>query len=255
LSARPGERILAAQEDDHVHAASSHRAGLSSRPVAGVAAGAVRASRARQDWPSKPVTIVVPYGPGASNDTFTRALAAGLTKQFGQTFVVVNRPGAGGFIGSHAVAKAAPDGYTLLEMPSSIAGFKPIMKVDLDPLKDLAPIALAGARPRRDGRSTRAAGEDVKEFIDYARARPDEISTAWRASAPAATSTPRCSTRRPGLKLRGVNYKSAADSMTDIIGGPRAHDVRDDREPPGRPSRPAQLRCSRTPTATIRPSR
>jgi hypothetical protein len=85
--------------------------------VAGVVPDAARA----QEWPTKPVTIVVPYGPGASNDTLTRALAQVLTKQLGQSFVVVNRPGAGGFIGSQSVAKAAPDGYTFLEMPSSIA--------------------------------------------------------------------------------------------------------------------------------------
>ena len=100
-----------------------------------------------QDWPNRPVTLVVPYGPGASNDTFTRALAQVLTKQFGQPFVVINRPGAGGFIGSQSVQKAAPDGYTFLEMPSSIAGFKPIMKVDLDPVKDLATIGLMARAP------------------------------------------------------------------------------------------------------------
>src|SRR5690349_13885693 len=112
-----------------------------------IAATALMPIARADEWPSRPVTIVVPYGPGASNDTFTRMLAQVLSKQFGQPFVVVNRPGAGGFIGSQAVSKAPPDGYMFLEMPSSIAGFKPVMKVDLDPLKDLSPIGVMARSP------------------------------------------------------------------------------------------------------------
>ena len=187
--------------------------------IAGVAV-AVRPGLARaDDWPSRPVTLVVPYGPGASNDTFTRALAAVLTKHFGQSFVVINRPGAGGFIGSQSVAKAAPDGYTLLEMPSSIAGFKPIMKVDLDPLKDLAPIALMARSPDAMVINAGLPAKTVKEFVDYARARPDEVFYGMAGIGTSGHQHAEMFNAATGLKLKGVNYKSAADAMNDIIGG------------------------------------
>lgn len=78
-------------------------------------------SVAQAAWPNRPVTLVVPYGPGASNDIFTRALANIWSKRFGVPFVVENRPGAGGYTGTNGVVQAAPDGYTFLEMPSGIA--------------------------------------------------------------------------------------------------------------------------------------
>lgn len=177
---------------------------------------------AADDWPSRPVTLVVPYGPGASNDTFTRALAIVLTKQFGQSFVVVNRPGAGGFIGSQSVAKAAPDGYTFLEMPSSIAGFKPIMKVDLDPLKDLAPIGVMARSPDAMVVNAALPVKTVREFIDYARARPDEVFYGMAGIGTSGHQHAEMFNAVTGLKLKGVNYKSAADAMNDIIGG-RVH--------------------------------
>ena len=137
------------------------RAGRCSRRWQAVFASTVCPALAQaQDWPNRPVTIIVPYGPGASNDTFTRMLANILTKQFGQPFIVSNRPGAGGFIGSDAVAKAAPDGYTFLEMPSSIAGFKPIMKVDHRSGEESGAGRAAGAFARGHGDQRRAAGED-----------------------------------------------------------------------------------------------
>jgi len=190
--------------------------------IAGLSAAAAPEWARADDWPSRPVTIVVPYGPGASNDTFTRALSVVLTKQFGQSFVVINRPGAGGFIGSQSVAKAAPDGYTWLEMPSSIAGFKPIMKVDLDPLKDLQPIALMARAPDAMVINAGLPVKTVKEFIDYARARPDEVFYGMAGIGTSGHQHAEMFNAATGLKLKGVNYKSAADSMTDIIGG-RVH--------------------------------
>src|SRR5690606_18929654 len=73
-----------------------------------------------QDWPTRSVTLVVPYGPGASNDTFTRSVADVMSRTMGQPFVVENRAGAGGFTGTNSVVQAEPDGYTFVEMPNSI---------------------------------------------------------------------------------------------------------------------------------------
>ena len=101
-----------------------------------------------QDYPSQPITFVVPFGPGASNDTFTRTLADLLTKSLGQPVIVENREGAGGFTGSDFVARAKPDGYTLLESPTGIATMKVARNLDLDPTTDLTPIAMLAASPQ-----------------------------------------------------------------------------------------------------------
>jgi len=172
-----------------------------------------------QDWPNRPVTIVVPFGPGASNDTFTRMLASLLSKQLGQPFVVSNRPGAGGFIGSQAVAKAAPDGYTFLEMPNSIAGLKAIMKADIDPLNDLAQIALMARAPTGMVIPSGLPVKTVKEFVEYARAHPD--TTFYGMAGIGSTNHQHAEMFRTatGLKFTGVNYKSAAEAMTDLVAG------------------------------------
>lgn len=183
--------------------------------LAALSSGAIYAD----DWPSRPVTIVVPYGPGASNDTFTRMLASILTKQFGQPFVVSNRPGASGSIGSTAVVKAPPDGYTFLEMPSSIAGFKPILKVDIDPLKDLTPIGLMARSPDAMVVNASLPVKTVKEFIDYAKARPNQVFYGMAGIGTTNHQHAEMFNAATGLKLTGVNYKSAADAMNDLIGG------------------------------------
>src|SRR6478736_841915 len=95
-----------------------------------------------QAWPSRPVTLIVPYGPGASNDLFTRALATILSKKFNQPFVVENRAGAGGFTGTRQVSRATPDGYTLLENSNTIVATEPVMKVKFDVSNDLTPLAM-----------------------------------------------------------------------------------------------------------------
>jgi len=201
-----------------MHNTPSRRAVL--KAIAATLAGSVAPGIARaDDWPSRPVTIVVPYGPGASNDTFTRMLASILSKQFGQPFVVSNRPGASGSIGSQAVVKAAPDGYTFLEMPSSIAGFKPILKVDIDPLKDLAPIALMARSPDAMVVNASLPVKTVKEFIDYAKARPNQVFYGMAGIGTTNHQHAEMFNAATGLKLTGVNYKSAADAMNDLIGG------------------------------------
>jgi tripartite-type tricarboxylate transporter receptor subunit TctC len=172
-----------------------------------------------QEWPTRPVSIIVPFGPGASNDTFTRMLAKILTTQLGQPFIVVNRPGAGGFIGADAVAKAAPDGYTLLEMPSSIAGLKPIMKVDLDPLKNLAPIALLARSNAVMVVHPGLPVKTVKEFVDYAKAHPD--TTFYGMAGIGSTNHLQAEAFKTatGIKMTGVNYKSAAEVIADLMAG------------------------------------
>jgi tripartite-type tricarboxylate transporter receptor subunit TctC len=176
-----------------------------------------------EEWPNRPVTMVVPYNPGASNDTFTRALADILTKQLGQPFIVENRSGAGGFTGSNSVVKAAPDGYTFLEMPNSIAGFKPIMKVDLDPSKDLIPIALMARSPTAMIVPASLPVKTVKEFIEYAKARPDQTFYGMAGIGTTNHQHSEMFKEVTGLKVKGVNYKNATDVMTELVAGRIQH--------------------------------
>jgi tripartite-type tricarboxylate transporter receptor subunit TctC len=184
--------------------------------LAGVAAGG---SAAAQDWPSRPVTLVVPYGPGASNDTFTRALADILTKKYGQPFVVENRPGAGGFTGANSVAQAAPDGYTFLEIPNSVVGFKPIMKVDLDPLANLTPIGLLARSPTAMVVPASLPVKTVQEFIDYAKAHPDDTFYGMAGIGTTQQQHAELFNKSAGTQVKGVNYKSSADAQTDLVAG------------------------------------
>lgn len=182
--------------------------------LAGMTAGK---AAAQSSWPSRPVTFVVPYGPGASNDTFTRALAEILSRKFGQPCVVDNRPGAGGFTGTNTVARAAPDGYTFLEMPNSIAGFKPGMKVDLDPLKHLTPVALLCRAPTALVVNAQLPIKTLREFIDHTKANPGYYGYAGIGTAQHQHMEMLC--QATGIRPKGVNYKSSAEAQTDLVAG------------------------------------
>jgi tripartite-type tricarboxylate transporter receptor subunit TctC len=187
--------------------------------AAGLAALCQPTDASAQAWPSRPVTLVVAYGPGASNDTFTRAIAGILTKRFGQPFVVENRPGAGGFTGTQAVSKAEPDGYTWLEMPSGVASFGSVMEVKFDPVTDLQPVALFARTPTAMLVPAALPVKTVKEFNDHARANPDKMFYGFAGIGTAQHQHAEMYKTATGLKIKGVNYKSSADAQTDLVAG------------------------------------
>jgi tripartite-type tricarboxylate transporter receptor subunit TctC len=183
--------------------------------LAGLSSGTARA----QAWPARPVTLVVPYGPGASNDTFTRALAEILTRKFNKPFVVENRPGAGGFSGTHQVSRAAPDGYTFLEMPNSIAGFAPGMKVDFNPLVNLTPVGMLCRAPTALVVNAKLPITTCQEFIDYCKANPTTAYYGYAGTGTAQHQHMEMFCQSTGIRPKGVNYKSSADAQTDLIAG------------------------------------
>ncbi len=201
------------------HQRPSRRNVLAMAVAAGLAGVAATGGALAEDWPSRPVTLVVPYGPGASNDTFTRALADILTKKYGQPFVVENRPGAGGFTGANSVAQAEPDGYTFLEIPNSVVGFKPIMKVDLDPLTSLTPIGLLARSPTAMVVPSSLPVKSVQEFIDYAKAHPDDTFYGMSGIGTTQQQHAELFNKNAGLHVLPVNYKSSADAQTDLVAG------------------------------------
>jgi tripartite-type tricarboxylate transporter receptor subunit TctC len=186
----------------------------------GVATGAVAPLGAQTaNWPSRPVTMVVPYGPGASNDLFTRALSEILSRKFNQPFVVENRAGAGGFTGTSGVVRAAPDGYTFLEMPNSIAGFKPGMKVDFDPLTNLSSIALLCHSPTALVVNASLPINTVAEYIAHVKANPTASYYGFAGIGTAQHQHMEMFAKLAGIAPKGVNYKSSADAQTDLVAG------------------------------------
>ena len=149
-----------------------------------VLACAAPVAQAQSAWPSKPVRIIVPFAAAGTTDILARALAPELSKAFGQNFLIENRPGAGGNVGSDIVAKSAPDGYTLLMGAVSTHGINVSIypKMPFDPVKDFAPITLVAGVPNVMVMNVEKAAtlgiNTVPDFIKYARANPGKLNMA-----------------------------------------------------------------------------
>ena len=182
--------------------------------------GVAALAHAQANYPTRAVRLIVPSSPGGGTDISARILAPQLTQFLGQQVVVENRPGAGTMIGGEAVARAAPDGYTLLMGISTLA-INPAMykKVPYDALKDLAPISQAVALSNVLVIHPSLPSRNLKEFIAFARARPGQINFA---SAGVGTS-PHLSMELflvlAKLKMLHVPYKGSGPGVTDLIAG------------------------------------
>lgn len=174
---------------------------------------------AEEEWPARPVTMVVPFGPGASNDTLTRGLSDTLSRQLGQPFVVENRPGAGGFTATLAVSQSDRDGYTFVEMPSSIVGLGPVMGVDLDPLEDVTPIALFARAPGGVVVPASLPVETLQDFIEYAKANPHTTFVGYTGVGATQHQMSELFKKVTGLNLKSVNYQSSSEAQTDLMAG------------------------------------
>jgi tripartite-type tricarboxylate transporter receptor subunit TctC len=152
--------------------------------LACAAAFALPQAQAQSNWPTKPVRIVVPFAAGGTTDILARVVAQELTKSLGQTFIVDNKPGAGGNIGADIVAKAAPDGYTLLMGTVGTQSINKWLytKMPFDPQKDFVPITLVAGVPNVmvvNAEKAQARGiHNVADFIKYAKANPGKINMA-----------------------------------------------------------------------------
>jgi tripartite-type tricarboxylate transporter receptor subunit TctC len=178
------------------------------------------AALAQADYPNRPVRIVVPSSPGGGTDILTRLLTPQLTERLRQQVVVDNRPGAGSIIGNELVAKAAPDGYTLLMGISTLA-ILPAMhkKLSYDALRDLAPITQAIAAPNVLVVHPSLPVRSVKELIAFARKRPGDLTYA---SAGLGTNPHLCMElflSMAKLKMVHVPYKGLGPAMIDLVAG------------------------------------
>jgi tripartite-type tricarboxylate transporter receptor subunit TctC len=187
-------------------------------------AGAVVAATAvalAQSWPQRPVKVLVPFAAGGNIDVMGRLAASRLSEAFGQQFVVENRVGGNGLIATEAVARAAPDGTTLLWASTSvIAIFPAITKVGYDPVKDLAPISLFGVAPQVLIVNPKLPAQTVPEFVAYVKAQKEKLAYAG-GGGPGSASNLLMSLflKRAGLDMTNVSYRGTAPALTDLIAG------------------------------------
>ncbi|MEA3195024.1 MAG: hypothetical protein QOD26_3357 [Betaproteobacteria bacterium] len=173
-----------------------------------------------QEYPSRPVRIVVPSPPAGGTDIVARVLAMHFTKAFGQQFFVENKPGAGNMIGIEAVARSAPDGYTLLMSASTLALNSVLFKkVPYDPVRDFAPITLTATAPNVLLVHPSVPAQSLAEFIALAKAKPGALSYG----TPGIGTSPHLSMEllksMAGIDLQHVPYKGTAAAVTDVMGG------------------------------------
>lgn len=174
-----------------------------------------------QEWPARPVTMIVPFPAGGNADVIARATASALSESLGKQFVIENRAGAGGNIGGAAVAKATPDGYTLLfTTPAPVVLNKFIYKnLPYDPEQDFAPIALVAKSPLI---VTAKLGFPVKtlgELIAYARQNPGKVNIGHPGNGTLGHITSELIQQFADAKMTNIPYRGSAPLMIDLVGG------------------------------------
>jgi tripartite-type tricarboxylate transporter receptor subunit TctC len=173
-----------------------------------------------QQYPSKPVRVVIPWPPGQATDLAARLVGQKLQEAFGQPFIMENKPGAGGTIGTMDVVRAAPDGYTLLAASSGPLSIMPnLQKTPFDTLKDLAPVSLTAMAPFALVSAPGFAPANAKELVALVRANPDKYTFSSSGTGATAHLFSELFHSMAQIKARHVPYKGSAPAMTDVING------------------------------------
>lgn len=180
---------------------------------------------AQSGWPVKPVRIVVPFAPGGTTDILARAVAPELSKAFGQQFVVENKAGAGGNLGAEAVAKSAPDGYTLLMGTVGTHGINRALypKLPYDPFTDFAPITLVAAVPNVMVVPADAARANnihtVQDFIRLAKSRPGKLNMGSSGNGTSIHLAGELFKSQTGVFMTHIPYRGSGPALLDLVGG------------------------------------
>ena len=203
---------------DHTMLGSATRRTLLGAGLAALALPAIRPAWAQEKWPSKPVRIVVPYAPGGGTDVTTRALAEALGKSLGQTFVVENRAGANGVVGSEGVARSSADGYTLLVATSTHVMNKYIQpNLPYDVLKDFTPIAMTARYPLVLMTGTASPFKSVADLVAEAKKRPGGV--AQGTSDAQSSFTANQFAKKAGVEITEIPYRGSGAYLADLTGG------------------------------------
>jgi len=173
-----------------------------------------------QAYPTRPVRIVVPFTAGSLSDILARPIGQWLSERLGQPFIIENRPGAGGNIGTEAVVKAAPDGYTLLVIASSNAINATLYeKLNFNFIHDIAPVATIIRQPMVMLVNPSIPTKTVREFVAYAKTNPRKISMASAGNGTAPHVAGELFNMMAGVDMVHVPYRGGAPALTDLIGG------------------------------------
>lgn len=172
-----------------------------------------------QPYPSKPIKAIVPFAAGSATDQIGRAFAAKMSETLGQIIVVENKAGVNGMLGADAVAKAAPDGYTILIGTNSTnAALKSLMKkLPYDQDTAFAPVGYLGSVPLIIAVNNEVPAKNLREFVDLAKAKPNGVTFASASTSQLVSSEVLAS--MTGIQMTNVPYKSGPAAMTDLIGG------------------------------------
>lgn len=174
-----------------------------------------------QAWPSRPVTMVVPFTAGTTSDVIARSLAQELSAKLGQTFVIENKGGAGGNLGAAFVARAQPDGYTILFATTGQAATNQLMykSMDFDPQRDFAPVVLVGKAPIIVTAKPTAPYATLKEFIAYAKANPGKATGGFPGNGTLGHITGELLATKAGIEFGKTQYRGSSAIVTDLLGG------------------------------------
>lgn len=194
------------------------------RVVSGVAAGVISAfalsATAQAAYPDKPVRVVVGFSAGGTTDVIARIMAKELTQELGQSFVIENKPGGGSNIATDYVARATPDGYTVLFVAVTSAINQTLYKnVNFDLTKDFTPVALGAKVPNVLVINPQVPVKSVQELVDYAKKNPGKLAFASSGSGTSIHMAGELFKQRAGIDVLHVPYKGSAPAITDLIGG------------------------------------
>lgn len=174
-----------------------------------------------QEYPAKPVRIVVGYAAGGTTDIIARVIAMHLTKTMGQPVIVDNRPGAGGNVGTDQVAKSAPDGYTLVLGTAGTMTVNPWIykNMPFDTVKDFQPVSLIATLPNLMVVNPKVPAKTVQEFVAWAKKQPGKVFFASSGNGNTPHMTAELFNLTTGLSMEHVPYKGSSPALTDLIGG------------------------------------
>ena len=199
----------------------TRRRALSIAAVAALGAAPFCTAFAQDAWPTRAITIVVPFSAGGTTDIVARLAGQALSQELGQPVVIDNRPGAGGNIGAQAVARAAADGYTLVMGTVGTHAINPALykKMPYDHIKDFAPISRVTAVPNVLIANPSQPYKTVKELIAYGKANPDKLTFASSGSGTSIHLAGELFKSMTGITMQHIPYKGSSPALTDLMAG------------------------------------